>query len=496
MNRMINLPILLVGETSLHEEDCACPDHGALILFDDQPVRWTNDCACPDTSPAIANTAVANDELWTRVPAAYVAPFADNFRLAFSPFAPAGPSVLNASAAKRLLAFETARPLSIQPIDRNLAEQRLIQPVGKRMSWQQGSPNTLTAWLHITNACNLDCPYCYVRKSSARMTKEIGRKAIDTLFAAAQQRGFETVKLKYAGGEATLHFKLVRALHEYAQQWSQQSGIGLQEVVLSNGVRLRPNDAVWMQEAGVKLAISVDGVGDDHDQQRPMRRGGGSFDAIERTIDDVLLPMGIRPDITITVTRLNADGIDRAVRWALTRNLPVSLNFYRANSLSLSRAELQLEEAAIIRGMEAAYRVFEEILPTRPFLNGLLDRVQAQAHTHTCGVGISYLVITHEGKIAQCQMHLDNPVGDVDVADPLRLTATGPIRNLSVDEKEGCRECSFRYRCTGGCALETFRATGRWDISSPHCQIYKTLYPQAMRLEGLRLLKVHGYLVQ
>jgi uncharacterized protein len=496
MHKMNDLPMLLVGDPWLHEEDCACPDYDALILFDDQPAQWTNDCACPDTSPALASDGGADDEFWTRIPAAYVIPIADDFHLAFSPFAPAGPSVLNTSAAECLRAFETARPLSVQPIDRNLAEQRLIQPVGKRMSWQQGTPSTLTAWLHITNACNLDCPYCYVRKSSARMTDETGRKAIDTLFATAQQRGFETVKVKYAGGEATLHFKLVRALHEYAQQRSQQSGIALQAVVLSNGVRLRPDDAAWMQQAGLKLAISVDGIGGDHDQQRPMRNGGGSFSAIERTIDDVLLPMGIKPDITITVTRVNADGIDRAVRWALARDLPVSLNFYRANPLSLSRVELQLEEAAIICGMEAAYRVFEEMLPTRPFLNGLLDRVQAQAHTHTCGVGISYLVITHKGKIAQCQMHLDNPVGDLGISDPLQLTATGPIHNLSVDEKEGCRDCSFRYRCTGGCALETFRATGRWDISSPHCNIYKTLYLQAMRLEGLRLLKVHGYLVQ
>lgn len=493
---MTDLPMLLVGDGSVHGEDCACPDHDALILFDDQPARWSMDCACPDTTLALDGNQRVDVPLWTRTEDAHVALLAERFHLAFSPLAPAGPSVLNDATLERLRAFDRPQPLSAQPIDHSLAHQRLIRPEGKRVSWQQGTPNTLTAWLHITNACNLDCPYCYVRKSSARMSEEIGRKAVDTLFAAAQQRGFETVKLKYAGGEATLHFKLVRALHEHAQQWSHQSGIALQAVVLSNGVRLRADDACWLQEAGVKLAISVDGIDSDHDQQRPMRNGGGSFSAIEHTIDDVLLPIGIRPDITITVTRLSADGIDRAVRWALARDLPVSLNFYRANPLSLSRSELQLEEAAIIRGMEAAYRVFEEILPTRPFLNGLLDRVQAQAHTHTCGVGISYLVITHEGKIAQCQMHLDNPVGDVDVADPLRLVATGPIRNLSVDEKEGCRECSFRYRCTGGCALETFRATGRWDISSPHCNIYKTLYPQAMRLEGLRLLKMHGYLAQ
>lgn len=492
---MSDPPIFLVGDLGLREEDCACPDHDALILFDDQPERWSNDCACPDVSNAIPGDAQMMGTLWSVVPTAHLEEITQDFYLAFSPFAPAGPSVLNASAMARFRTFEAVQALSSDSIDQSLVQQHLIQPVGKRMAWQQAAPGTLTAWLHVTNACNLDCPYCYVRKSSARMNEDTGRKAVDLLFSSAQQHSFDKIKIKYAGGEASLHFSLVRALHEYAGSWVRQTGIGLQEVVLSNGVRLRPEDASWLRDEGVKLAISVDGVGEGHDQQRPMRNGKGSFTAIERTLDDVLLPMGIRPDITITVTRQNADSIHHAVRWALVRDLPISLNFYRANPLSMSRSELQLEEAAIIDGMEAAYRVFEEMLPERPFLNGLLDRVQAQAHTHTCGVGISYLVITHEGKIAQCQMHLDSPVGDLSSADPLQLTAVGAIRNLPVDDKEGCRDCSFRYRCTGGCAVETFRATGRWDISSPHCNIYKTLFPQAMRLEGLRLLKVHGYLV-
>ena len=35
----------------------------------------------------------------------------------------------------------------------------------------------------------------------------------------------------------------------------------------------------------------------------------------------------------------------------------------------------------------------------------------------------------------------------------------------------------------------THRATGRYDIQSPNCNIYKAIYPEAVRLEGLRLLK-------
>jgi uncharacterized protein len=58
-----------------------------------------------------------------------------------------------------------------------------------------------------------------------------------------------------------------------------------------------------------------------------------------------------------------------------------------------------------------------------------------------------------------------------------------------VDEKEGCRDCTWRYWCSGGCPVATFRATGRYDIKSPNCAIYKAIYPEALRLEGLRLLK-------
>jgi uncharacterized protein len=88
-------------------------------------------------------------------------------------------------------------------------------------------------------------------------------------------------------------------------------------------------------------------------------------------------------------------------------------------------------------------------------------------------------------------MELERPVTDVYAADPLGVVRADTIgvRNLGVHEKQGCRDCDWRLWCAGGCAIATFRATGRYDIQSPNCGIYKALYPEALRLEGLRILK-------
>ena len=102
--------------------------------------------------------------------------------------------------------------------------------------------------------------------------------------------------------------------------------------------------------------------------------------------------------------------------------------------------------------------------------------------------------MTLTGALSQCPMHLGQPVADNLEGDLLATAAAGPLLNLPVEQKAGCRDCTFRHRCAGGCPLETFRATGRWDVQSPNCGLYRALLPAVLRLEGLRLMKVNGYL--
>ena len=380
-------------------------------------------------------------------------------------------------------------------ISRQLRRLEMIHPAGQapRLEFgaKQGAAKTLTAWLHVTNACNLRCPYCYVAKSNEKMEEPTGTAAVEAVVRSAVTHGFAGVKLKYAGGEASLNHHLMLRLHARAKELTAASGLRLQATLLSNGVRLPRSLVDTLKDEGIKVMISLDGIGDQHDVQRSFPTGKPSFHLVERTIAQ-LIEQCHAPHLSITVTNRNMRGVADVVRFALERDLTFSLNLFRDNDCAASFPDLRYEEEGIISALLDAFGVIEEILPRWSVLGSVLDRGQlVQPRQHACGVGQDYVVIDQHGRVAKCHMEIEKTLGDVFTDDPLLLVQQDKalVQNMAVEEKEGCRKCSWRYWCSGGCSIATFRATGRYDIKSPNCNIYKAIYPAALRLEGLRLLK-------
>ena len=379
----------------------------------------------------------------------------------------------------------------IEGVVTQLRRAGLIQRPGAPAAPSFGESGTLTAWLHVSNACNLACPYCYVHKSAEAMDERTGMAAVDAVLKSAQAHGFRAVKLKYAGGEASLNKKLVLQLDSYARVGAAERGLALDASLLSNGVALSAAFVDALKDAGVRIMISLDGVGRDHDAQRPTVAGKPSFRSVEKTIGR-LLAQHHPPHLSITITSRNAAGTAEAVQFALDRGLTFSLNFFRDNDCAADHDDLQYTDRQMIDGLLAAFTVIRENLPPWSVLGSVLDRGQLlEPRQRPCGVGHDYVVIDQAGKVAKCHMEIERTLGDVFHDDPLRLVRddTKTTLNLLVDEKEGCRDCTWRYWCSGGCPVATFRATGRYDIKSPNCAIYKAIYPEALRLEGLRLLK-------
>lgn len=468
-------------------EDCACP-------VSDQEVRGAERAA-----PSLT---AADTRQWVQGNGLFEMSLDPEHRLLFNPAGRGGVVVVNKPAHDIFQGFRL--PMTIGDaqdswpgaaetgqVFTRLTQFDLLHPAGQPPKQEFSRSQTLTAWLHVTNACNLRCPYCYVNKSADGMTELTGHAAVQAIVRSAVTHGFRAVKLKYAGGEASLNDQLMMSMHAQARTLTAEAGLELHATLLSNGVRLPSTLIQRLKAERIQVMISLDGIGDLHDIQRPFASGKPSFRFVEQTIGS-LIELGHPPHLSITVTNRNASGLADVVRFALDRGLTFSFNFFRDNDCAAGFPDLRYQEETMIAAMLDAFGAVEERLPPWSVLGSVLDRGQLlRPRQRSCGVGEDYVVIDHNGQVAKCHMEIERTLGEVFSDDPLQLVRrdSATILNLPVEEKEGCRDCTWRYWCSGGCAVATFRATGRYDIKSPNCNIYKAIYPQALRLEGLRLLK-------
>lgn len=350
---------------------------------------------------------------------------------------------------------------------------------------------TLSAWLHITNACNLSCPACYIAKSSEHMEPGTTQQSIDALMRSAVMHGYTHIFLRYAGGEAMLRFSQVLAAHDYATQHAQEHQLTLSALLLSNGSIMTQRMIEQLKERHIRVMISLDGLGATHDQQRPFRNGqAGSFALADRTIARLLVN-DLRPSINVTVSQRTIPHIQALLAYILERGLRFNLSYYRETEQSASLSDLRFAEDHIIDGMRAVFAWLEQALPRQRIIDGLLDKASLQVpHQYACGAGRNYLVINQRGEVSRCQADMKHTVTTIqahDILHEVQQARTGPLA-IAVEKKEGCRSCSWRAWCRGGCPLVTYRATGRNDLRSPYCAIYQALFPLVVRLEALRLL--------
>lgn len=350
----------------------------------------------------------------------------------------------------------------------------------------------LGVWMHITNACNLRCTYCYIHKNKSQMSWKIAKDSVDSVFRSAHTQGFKKVKFKLSGGEATLRESFLTKLILYIRAQQLSTNIDTSIVILSNGVAISDSMIRLLKDYGVRLMISLDGIGKYHDRQRVFANGSGSFQHIQKTLLK-LQKAGIDPSISITITNESVRGLPNLTRFLLKRKLyNFSFNLYRENDCSKSNENLSLQTETIIKYIKKAYAVIEEYLPLRPYIGTLGDRTNLMfPHEYTCAAGRNYLVIDSSGNVSKCQMEMGIKVTSIYAKDPIKDIRTSPegIQALKVDEKVKCRSCMWKYFCCGGCPLLTHSTSGSYAAPSPNCDIYQAILPELVRLEGLRILK-------
>ena len=465
------------------------------------------DCACAAELPHVpARQPVASR--WIRERQAVSMPVGGGWQACFNPSGPVGVAALNAEAGQVLAAFDSpvtfrgavARLVGMSPATaleaaRELVEIGLLRPVQDKVilsvGAQRAGSSTLSAWLQVAEACNLRCPYCYVQKKPQAMSWDVGRKTVDRLAEMANRYGYHSLKLKYAGGEPTLNFSLIEALHGYAEQEIAHAGISLEEVLLTNGVGVTDAMLDFISGAGMRLMVSLDGGPETHDRVRARPDGQSTYAAVTSTVKRAM-ERRLRPNISITVTSLNLDGVGEAVAFALEQALPFNVNFYRecapdqgqqARSPLVPRLA-QLQET--MRGIVAIIQAH----PAYPLpLTAILDRTRLDVpHSYACSAGRDYLVVGPAGQVSACQMLMGEPWATLTHGDPLyAVRQRGEDLFKTVDDDPECGRCAWRSACSGGCPLLRNSV-----LHKDYCQVYRAVFPELVRLEAKRLIGQAG----
>lgn len=349
--------------------------------------------------------------------------------------------------------------------------------------------------LAVAQKCNMGCTYCYADQGNfggptKNMSLETAFKAIDLLVKDCPEGG--KVHLTFLGGEPLINRNAIRLSTEYAENIAKQKSIQVGYSVTTNGTLLTENDAQFFEEHGFSVTVSLDGIGEDHDRNRPMKGGKGSFDTIINNIQPLLsLQRKMQVSARVTVTPENND---------LPKVLDefIDMGFHSVGFSPLLRSsngqnEMNEEQlSTMLENMIACGLNFEKnVLAGKryPFLNMVNALKEISKGTHRpypCGAGAGYMGVSADEDLFACHRFVnedDGKMGDINNGIDATLQNNW-LATRHVNTQEPCSQCWARYLCGGGCHHEVI------ERGRPACDYIRSwLYYTIQANERLSRLK-------
>lgn len=352
---------------------------------------------------------------------------------------------------------------------------------------QKDQARVLTAWLSITEQCNLSCSYCFQPHNLNYMDESMGESIAKRIIDSAVRHQYSSIEVTYAGGEPLMRFPALLHLHRYMRDLANAAKLKFNAYIVTNAVLINAETIASLKQENIQMIISLDGISDHCNIERKDSLGRPTTKVVMQNIVRCI-EAGLKPLVAVTITNVNAKELPELTNWLIDVGARFCFGLYQKTK----GVAIDLDESLIIKSMLAAYQVIEQRLPEVDMpLSSLLDQGNLQQpHKMACSAGKDHLVFDSKGELYSCPMQTQ-PINSAqhrgDIIEIMRADSDAGF-TIPIEKKEGCQDCQWKHWCAGGCPINTQRKTGRFDVKSPYCNIYKAIFPQVLRLEGLRML--------
>ncbi len=350
--------------------------------------------------------------------------------------------------------------------------------------------------LHIAHTCNLNCEYCFASQGKyhgdrALMSLEVGKRAIDFLVENSGTR--TNLEVDFFGGEPLMNWDVVKDIVNYARSIEKEKKKNFRFTLTTNGVLVDDDVIEFANKEMHNVVLSLDGRKEVHDHLRKTINGKGSYDTIVPKFQEFVKRRGdkgyyLRGTFTHNNTDFTNDIFHMADLGFTELSMePVVCAPEDPYALTYDDLSVLFEQYEIL-----AKEMLNREKEGRPitFYHYMIDLTSGPCiykRISGCGSGTEYMAVTPWGELFPCHQFVGDPkyslgniyegVTNKDAQDEFKL--------CNAYAKPECKDCWAKLYCSGGCAANSYHATGSiTGIYEYGCELFKK------RMECAIMMKV------
>ena len=399
---------------------------------------------------------------------------------------------------KKELFAELLQSFAVIPSNRNGGQ--------KQIDFENMSIALQTLVLHVTDACNLGCRYCYYGNgghgaaAKERMSPETAARAVDFLMAHSGK--LKEVIIVFFGGEPLLNLDLIRFIVDDARKKALEKGLRVDFAVTTNGTLFTDKAITFLKENNIGVTISMDGFETAHDRFRRFPNGAPSYGAILPGLTKFLAERGEKP----VVARVTVAGGANHVPEILDHLL--ALGFSEAGFAPVTTGDLSYqlspgEMAKLLAHFKTLSDIFishakkDEFYGFTNLIDNLVVLHEGERKDYPCGAGMGLFSVDPKGGLYLCQRLTGEASSRMgDIFSGFDRTALSRFRKKAfISEKKACSACWVRKICAGGCYHEALvREGGLLEPNLHYCQWIKDWVEMGLAVYGELAVECPDYL--
>ena len=317
----------------------------------------------------------------------------------------------------------------------------------------------------VTQGCNMNCPYCWVKKDKAHLTAEQMKLAFDKV----KEKG--NVSVGFFGGEPLLYFDEIKKFTELVRDDPKFKGFSL----TTNGTLVTDEVIDWIKENKVGFILSYDGplaqklVRGRENELRPIAQKLGR-------LPNATLRMTCTKELVPYVPSFIEFGIKAGFKHLVVEPTTGNKEVYDEEALEyFLRESCRVWVQALLNGYWVNYKVIQD---------GIKYQINKFKEKTACGNSPRNFAFSTDLKFYGCHRYATNKKGQGYLGD----LETGIRDDLLKEHIESvdytkiksaiydCETCPANGSCLGGCIAGNLEDNEDKHIASPaFCQWTKTI---------------------